>query len=122
MTPRRAEDRAEVRDLRAARAEGAVRDERAHAAGTEAAVARLEVEIAKAQAGMESADQRAAGAERLLEQVRSELQAERERHDFSLAQLHEQLAKLIARTPARRPATKAVPAARRSAPKFAAES
>ncbi len=85
-------------------------------------MSRLEVEIAKALAGAESADQRATGAERLLEQVRAELQAERERHDVSLSQLHEQLAQLIARTPARRPATKAAPSAKRSAPKSPAKS
>ena len=85
-------------------------------------MSRLEIEIAKAQAGMESADQRAAAAERLLEQVGAELRAERERHDVSLAQLHEQLAKLIARTSARRPPTKTAPAAKRSAPKSAAKS
>lgn len=86
-------------------------------------MSRLEVEIAKAQqAGMESADQRAAGAERLLEQVGAELRAQRERHDVSLAQLHEQLARLIALTPARRPPTKTAPAAKRSASKTAAKS
>jgi len=55
-------------------------------------MSRQVVEIAKAQTGMESADQRAGGAERLLEEVRAELQAERERHDVSLSQLHEQIA------------------------------
>jgi hypothetical protein len=84
-------------------------------------MSRLEIEIAKAQAGMGSANERAATAERLLEQVRAELQAERERHDVSLAQLHEQLAQLIARTPAPRPA-KAAPSAKRSARKSAAKS
>jgi len=116
-----AQARAEAGDLRAAGAEESAREAAAHAAQTEAAMTRLELDIARAQAGMASADQRAASAERLLEQVRAELQAERERHDVSLSRLHEQLAQLIARTPARRPATKAAPAAKRSAPKSAAK-
>lgn len=116
-----AQARAEASDHRASRAEEAARDAVAHAAATEAAMSRVKVEIATAQAGMESAAERAAGAERLLEQVRAELHAERERHDVSLSQLHEQLAQLIARTPTRRPATKTAPAAKRSAAKAAAE-
>ncbi len=92
-----AQARAEASDLRAARAEGATRDAVAHTAETEAAMSRVNVEIATAQAGMESADQRAPGAERLLDQVRAELQAERERHDVSRSHFHEQLAQLIAR-------------------------
>lgn len=116
-----AQARAEASDLRAARAEGAARDAVAHAAETEATMNRVKVEIATAQAGMESADQRAVGAERLLEQVRADLQAERERHDVSLSQLHEQLAQLIARTPTRRPATKSPAAAKRTS-KTAAKS
>lgn len=62
--------------------------------------------MAKAQAAVDSANERAASAERLLESVRADLQAERDRHDTSLSQLHEQLAQLIARKPTRRPATK----------------
>jgi hypothetical protein len=45
----------------------------------------------------------------LLEQAQAELQTERHRHDVSLAQLHDQLAQLIARRPARRPAKKTSP-------------
>lgn len=63
---------------------------------------------------MESANQRASAAERLLEQTRADLQAEPDRHDSRLSQLHEQLAELIARKPARRPATKSGSAKKRS--------
>ncbi len=84
-------------------------------------MSRVKVEIATARAGMDAASEQAAGAERLLEQVRAELQAERERHDVSVSQLHEQLAQLIARAPTRRPATKTAPAVKRSAAKTAAK-
>ena len=76
----------------------------------------LQVEVAKAQAAVDSANQRAASAERLLEQARAGLQSERDRHDTSLLKLHEQLAQLIARKPTRRPATKSASAKKRSAP------
>jgi len=71
--------------------------------------------MAKAQAAVDSANQRAASSERLLEGVRADLQTERDRHDTSLSQLHEQLAQLIARKPTKRPATKSASAKKRSA-------
>lgn len=115
-----AQARAEASDLRAARAEEAARGALAHTTETETAMTRLGVELATAQVGMESANQRAAGAERQLEEVRAELQAERQRNDVSLSHLHAQLAELVARTPARRSA-KTATAAKRSVAKSAAE-
>ena len=79
-------------------------------------MSRLQVEVAKAEAAVGSANQRAASAERLLEQARADLQSERDRHDTSLSQLHEQLAQLIARKPTRRPATKRATSKKRSTP------
>ena len=76
----------------------------------------LQVEVAKAEAAVDSANQRAASADRLLEQARVDLQSERDRHDTSLSELHDQLAQLIARKPTRRPATKSASAKKRSAP------
>lgn len=69
-----------------------------------------------AQAAVDSANQRAVSAERLLEQARADVQIERDRNDASLSQLHEQLAQLIAPKPIRRPAAKRTPAKKRSAP------
>ena len=63
--------------------------------------------MAKAQAAVDSANQRAARSERLLEQARADLQTERD--DARLSQLHEQLAQLIARKPTRRPAARTRP-------------
>ncbi|HEV2069438.1 MAG TPA: hypothetical protein VGR26_06560 [Acidimicrobiales bacterium] len=57
---------------------------------------------------------RAEPAERLLEDARAELQAERDRNDVRLTQLHDQLAQLIARKPARRPPTKRAPSKKKS--------
>jgi hypothetical protein len=48
---------------------------------------------------LDSATQRAEQAEGLVEQARGELAAERDRHDVSLADLHDQLAQLLARRP-----------------------
>ncbi len=79
-------------------------------------MSRLQVEVAKAQAAVDSANQRTASAERMLERVRADLQTERDRHDTSLSQLHEQLAQLIARKPTRRPTTKSASAKKNSAP------
>lgn len=107
--------RAEAADHRAASADQAARQAAERAAGTEASMNRLQVEIAKAEAAVDSANQRAASAERLLEQARADLQSERDRHDTSLSELHEQLAQLIARKPTRRPA-KSASAKKRSAP------
>lgn len=76
---------------------------------------RLQVEVAKAEAAVDSANQRAASAERLRDQARADLQSERDRHDTSLSELHDQLAQLIARKPTRRPATKNASAKKRSA-------
>ncbi len=69
----------------------------------------LQVELTKAQAAVASVTTRAETAERLLEDARAGLQGERERNDVRLTQLHEQLAQLIARKPARRPPTKRAP-------------
>jgi hypothetical protein len=60
---------------------------------------RLRIEVATAKAGLDSATQRAEQAEGLVEQARGELAAERDRHDVSLADLHDQLAQLLARRP-----------------------
>ncbi len=105
----------EAADHRAASAEKAAPRATERAAEAEASLSRLQVEVAKAQSAMESANQRASAAERLLEQARADLQAERDRHDSSLSQVHEQLAELIARKPTRRPATKSASAKKRSA-------
>jgi len=86
------------------------------AAEAEASLGRLQVDVAKAQSGMESANQRASAAERLLEQARPDLQAEGDRHDSSLSQVHEQLASSSPASPTRRPATKSATAKKRSAP------
>jgi chromosome segregation ATPase len=104
-----AEARAEAGDRRAATAEAAAREAAEHAARSEAVASDLRVDVATAHAAAESATQRGDGAERLLEQAHAELQTERHRHDVSLAQLHDQLAELIARRPARRPAKKTSP-------------
>ena len=69
-----------------------------------------------AQAVVDSANQRAASAERLLEQARADILIERERNDASLSQLHEQLAQLIVPKPTRRSAAKSTAAKKRSAP------
>jgi chromosome segregation ATPase len=111
-----AQARAEAADHRAASAEETARKATERAAAAEASLTRLQVEMAKGQSAMESANQRASAAERLVEHARAELQAERDRHDSSLSQLHEQLAELIARKPTRRPATKSASAKKRSAP------
>lgn len=111
-----AQARADAGDHRAAGAEDAARKAVAHASETEASLIRLQVDLARAQAAAESADHRAVIAEGLLEQARAELQSERDRHDTSLSQLHEQLAQLIARQPTRRPATKDATSKKRSAP------
>ena len=111
-----AQARAEAADHRAASAEEAARKATERAAEAEASLSRLHVEVAKEQSAMESANQRASAAERLLEQARADLQAERDRHDSSLSRLHEELAELIARKPTRRPATKSDSAKKRSAP------
>jgi hypothetical protein len=93
--------------VRAARAEDANRKLAQHAADTDASLGRLQVDVAKANAAKEAATVRADGVERLLEQARTELETERNRHDDSLSQLHEQVAQLIARNPSRRrPSTK----------------
>jgi len=111
-----AQARAEAADHRAASADQAARQAAERGAGTEASMNRLQVEVAKAEAAVDSANQRAASAERLLEQARADLQSERDRHDTSLSELHDQLAQLIARKPTRRPATKSASAKKRSAP------
>ena len=111
-----AQARADAADRRAAGAEDAARTAAEHAVEKEASMSRLQVDLAKAQAAAESARQRAGSAERLLEQARADLQAERDRHDTGLSQLHEQLAELIARKPARRPATKSDSSKKKSAP------
>lgn len=111
-----AQARADAADHRAAGAEEAARQAAEHAAETEASMSRLQLDVARAQAAAESANQRAASAERQLEQARADLQAERDRHDTSLSQLHEQLAELIARKPTRRPAPKSDSSMKKSAP------
>lgn len=111
-----AQARAEAADHRAASADQAAHQAAERGAGTEASMNRLQVEVAKAEAAVDSANQRAASAERLLEQARADLQSERDRHDTSLSELHDQLAQLIARKPTRRPATKSASAKKRSAP------
>ena len=111
-----AQARAEASDHRAAGAEEAARKAAEHAAETEVSMSRLQVEVATAQAAVESANQRAKVAERQLEQALADLQSERDRHDTSLAQVHEQLAQLIARKPTPRPATKSATSKKRSAP------
>jgi chromosome segregation ATPase len=94
-------------DARAeAAAEDANRQTGEDAANTEASLRRVQVDLAKAQAAVASVTTRAETAERLLEHARAELQAERDRNDVRLSQLHEQLAQLIARNPARHPPTK----------------
>ncbi|HEV2069631.1 MAG TPA: hypothetical protein VGR26_07555 [Acidimicrobiales bacterium] len=98
----------------AARAQDANRLAGEHAANTEASLRRLRVDLAKAQAAVASVTTRAETAERLLEDTRAELQAERDRNDVRLTQLHEQLAQLIARKPARRPPTKRAPSKKKS--------
>ena len=109
-----ADARAEAADHRAARAEDANRRTGEHAANTEASLRRLQVDLAKAQAAVASVTTRAETAERLLEDARAELRAERDRNDVRLSQLHEQLAQLIARNPARRPPTKRAPSKKKS--------
>ncbi len=101
-----ADARAEAADHRAARADNASRVAAEHAAITEASLGRLQVDLAKAQAVVASLTMRAETTERLLEDARAELQAERDRNDVRLSQLHEQLAQLLARKPARRPVAK----------------
>jgi hypothetical protein len=64
----------------------------------EASLRRVQVDLAKAQAAVASVTTRAETAERLLENARAELQAERDRNDVSLSQLHEQLAQLMPET------------------------
>ncbi len=100
-----ADARAEAADHRAARAQDANRRTGEHAANTEASLRRLQVDLVKAQAAVASVTTRAETA-RLLEDARAELQAERDRNDVRLSQLHEQLAQLITRKPARRRPTK----------------
>lgn len=111
-----AQVRADAADHRAARAEEAARKATERAAEAEASLSRIQVEMAREQSAIESANQRTAAAERLLEQARADLNAERDRHDSSLSQLHEQLAQLIARTPTRRPTANSASAKKRSAP------
>ncbi|MDQ6947494.1 MAG: hypothetical protein M3256_14785 [Actinomycetota bacterium] len=69
--------------------------------------------MATAQAAIDSAAQRAERAEGLVDQTRSELAAERDRHDVSLAELHDQLAQLLARQPPGRPGTTSAPVKKR---------
>ncbi len=102
-------------DDRASSAEDARRAAADRASEMEASMNRLRVDAAKAQAAIEAATLRAETAERLLDQAREELQTERSRHDLSLSQLHEQLAQLVARTPARRSAATA-PTRKRTTP------
>ena len=101
-----ADARAEAADHRAARADDASRLAAEHAATAEASLGQLQTDLARAHAVIESATIRAETAERLLEDARAELRAERDRNDVRLSQLHEQLAQLLARKRARRPAAK----------------
>ena len=98
--------RADAADHRASSAEDEARKAAERARGLEAEIISLRAHTAQTQSAMETASVRAEAAERLLEDSRAELQASRERHDGSLSQLHEQVAQLIARTPAPRPAGK----------------
>lgn len=111
-----AQARADAADHRAGSAEEAARKATERAAEAEASLSRLQVEMARERSAIESANQRTAAAERLLEQARADLNAERDRHDSSLSQLHDQLAQLIARKPTRRPTTKSASTKKRSAP------
>jgi len=98
--------RADAADHRAATAEHAARAAAKQVAEADAVMNRLRIELTSAQAAMDSAAQRAERAERLVDQMRGELAAERDRHDVSLAELHDQLAQLLARQPTGRPGTK----------------
>jgi chromosome segregation ATPase len=105
--------RADAADHRAAAAEHAARTAAGQVADTDAAMGRLRIELATAQAARDSEAQRAERAEGLVDQVRAELAAERDRHDVSLAELHDQLAQLLARQPPGRPGTKSTVAKKR---------
>ncbi len=107
--------RADAADHRAATAEHAARAAAEQVAEADAAIGRIRIELATAQAAMDSALHRAERAEGMVEQVRAELAAERDRHDVSLAELHDQLAQLLARQSTGRPGTKAAPVKKRPA-------
>ncbi len=114
--------RAEAADLRAGVADDAAREAAARVTDLEASIDHLRQAVASAEATGTATAGRADAAERLVEQLRSDLQAERSRHDVSLAGLHEQLAQLLARKPPRR-ASKASASTKRPmpAPKTATE-
>jgi len=107
--------RAEAADLRAAAAEDAARQSAERAADLETSLGQLRHALAVAEATGTAATARADAADRVVEQLRADLGAERARHDVSLAGLHEQLAELVARKPPRR-ATKASSSTTRPAP------
>ena len=102
-----AEARADAADHRAATSESANKRTADHLARTEKLVHRLEVDLAKAQAAASSATERAEELARRLDSAQTELEVERQRHGASLAQLHDQLAQLLAQRPARRRTTTA---------------
>ena len=98
--------RADAADHRASSSEEEARKAAERVRGLEAEITSLRVHAAHSQSAMEAAIVRAEAAERLLGDARAELLASWDRHDGSLSQLQEQVAQLIARTPARRPAGK----------------
>ncbi len=106
--------RADAADHRAAAAEHAARTAAQQLAETDAAMGQLRIELTSAQVAMDSATQRAEQAEGLVDLTRAELAAERDRHDVSLAELHDQLAQLLARQPTGRPGTKGAAAKKRA--------
>ncbi|MDQ6838901.1 MAG: hypothetical protein M3137_11375, partial [Actinomycetota bacterium] len=108
--------RADAADHRAATAEHAARTGTEQMTEADAAIGRLKIELATAQAARDSAAQRAELAAGLVEQTRAELAAARDRHDVSLAELHDQLAQLLARKPTGRLETKSAPVKKRPGP------
>jgi len=108
--------RADAADHRAATSEATARQAAERAAQSEATAGELRVDVARALAAAESATARAAGAERLLDEARTELVIERRRHDVSLSQLHDQLDELIARKPVRQTPGKTSTRQHRAAP------
>lgn len=100
-----AQARAEAADLRAGAANDAACQAAARAADLETSLEHLRHAVASAEATATASAVRADAAERLVDQLRTDLQAERSRHDVSLAGLHDQLAELVARKPQRRAGT-----------------
>jgi len=116
-----AQARADAADLRAGAADCAARQATADAADMKASLEQLRYTMASAEATGTAAAVRADAAERLVEQLRSDLLAERSRHDVSLAGLHEQLAELVGRKPPRRASKASASTKRPTAPKTATE-